>query len=177
MYRRFPLCLYFSSSSSCFNCNALSLPNHLSESLSFHFLRVFPDPSKKLFLPSPSIHRSLDALACPPCCFVSFLSWPLQLACSWRAESFPYLYSHPSPRGLIARYAANVTALNCPDEIDITRGRGSTGWQRWHFAFPNGCYMAQEPHVVPTLALPSKPLHVCSLLLETSCFGTLLTTL
>lgn len=77
---------------------------------------LFPPPISSQGIISPFSHRwSLDALACPPGCFVSFPSGPFLLSCSWRAGPSPCLYPHPSPRALVAWHSVNLTAFKCSD--------------------------------------------------------------
>lgn len=108
-----PLCLYFSSSSSCLSWDAL--PGKTAS--------LSPSLSISLGVISPFSRRcGRDALACPSECFVSFPPFMLlegRVFC---------LYPHPSPRALAAWHSVNLTAFNWSH----WRSR-EVGWRRWRF--------------------------------------------
>lgn len=130
--------LSYSRSSSCFSQNVLSLHNCVSESLFIHFLReVFPDLSRESVLPSSRCPSAtplpIDAvwmpLSVPQAALYHFHQGPSS------SHALGYLYSHPSPRALVAQHS---------DSVD----RKKTGQQRWHFPrwVSNGPGALQDTH-------------------------------
>lgn len=123
-----------------------------------------------LFLPSPFPHWCcLDA-------FAAFPPGPFLFSRSWRAGSFPYLYPHPSARALVAWHLVNVTAFSCPDDLGSQQRLMEGWWAEVTFSLrdvkrPRN--LAWHPHWPPF----QKPLQVCSLPLESSSSGPLLTSL
>lgn len=130
----FPLCLYFSSSSSCLIGMPFPLLTAYQSPSPFTFLEKFSQILTEDYSSLPCSSTDIVWMPLPvPQAALHLPSRPFLLSCSWRAVSFPYFYPHPSPRALAAWHSVNVMHSIAQLTLTITRGENRIGWQGWRF--------------------------------------------